>query len=200
MQDAFLVALERWPRDGLPDNPAAWIVTAARNRALDRIRSEQRWAGRRVALEAELRTIGDGEPDEQAPVSPIVDDRLRLVFTVCHPALAPEAREKLRRGIIEIGNTSDMVYVALGAPDDEYETTSARGKEKTWIYNSYHEDYAGNVQTGYHRMLVYDPATKGYFVYFEPVYNDVYTERIEERIRITFQDGKVTVIEQPKPY
>lgn len=115
-------------------------------------------------------------------------------------ALTPEAREKLRRGIIEIGNTSDMVYVALGAPDDEYETTSARGKEKTWIFNSYHQDYAGNVQTGYYRTLVYDPATKGYFVYFEPVYNDVYTERIEERIRITFQDGKVTVIEQPKPY
>jgi RNA polymerase sigma-70 factor, ECF subfamily len=96
VQDAFLVALERWPRDGLPDNPAAWIVTAARNRALDRIRSEQRWAGRRAALEAELRTVGepeDAEPEE--PVSPIVDDRLRLIFTVCHPALAPEARVAL---------------------------------------------------------------------------------------------------------
>lgn len=115
-------------------------------------------------------------------------------------ALAPEAREKLRRGIIEIGNTTDMVYVALGAPDDEYETTSARGKEKTWVFNSYHQDYAGNIQTGYHRVLVYDPAAKGYVVYYEPVYDDVYTERIEERIRITFQDGKVTVIEQPKPY
>ncbi|MBS0633585.1 MAG: hypothetical protein JSS11_16870 [Verrucomicrobia bacterium] len=114
-------------------------------------------------------------------------------------ALDPAAREKLRRGIIEIGNTTDMVYLALGQPDDEYETTSARGKEKTWIFNSYQQDYAGTVQTGYHRMLVYDPATKGYIVYFEPVYNNVYTERIEERIRITFQDGKVTVIEQPKP-
>lgn len=115
-------------------------------------------------------------------------------------ALTPEAREKLRRGIIEIGNTSDMVYVALGAPDDEYETTSTRGKEKTWVFNSYHQDYAGNVQTGYHRMLVYDPAIKGYVVYYEPVYDDVYVDRVEERIRITFQDGKVTVIEQPKPY
>lgn len=95
VQDAFLVALERWPRDGLPDNPAAWIVTTARNRALDRIRSEQRWAGRRTALEAELRTVGSGEPEADAPVSPIVDDRLRLVFTVCHPALAPESRVAL---------------------------------------------------------------------------------------------------------
>ncbi|MDA0170374.1 sigma-70 family RNA polymerase sigma factor [Solirubrobacter taibaiensis] len=95
VQDAFLVALERWPRDGLPDNPAAWIVTAARNRALDRIRSEQRWAGRRAALEAELRTVGDAEAEDDTPVSPIVDDRLRLIFTVCHPALAPEARVAL---------------------------------------------------------------------------------------------------------
>ena len=95
MQDAFLTALERWPRDGLPDNPAAWIVTAARNRALDRIRSEKRWAGRRVALEAELRALGGSEEDgEEAaePVSPIPDERLRLIFTTCHPALAPEAR------------------------------------------------------------------------------------------------------------
>jgi RNA polymerase sigma-70 factor (ECF subfamily) len=92
VQDAFLTALERWPRDGLPDNPAAWIVTAARNRALDRIRSERRWVGRRVALEAELRSLGGDEEGEEQLVSPIPDERLRLIFTVCHPALAPEAR------------------------------------------------------------------------------------------------------------
>jgi RNA polymerase sigma-70 factor (ECF subfamily) len=93
VQDAFLTALERWPVHGLPDNPAAWIVTAARNRALDRIRSERRWAGRRAALEAELRALGGGEDDEEPElVSPIPDERLRLIFTTCHPALAPEAR------------------------------------------------------------------------------------------------------------
>jgi RNA polymerase sigma-70 factor (ECF subfamily) len=93
VQDAFLTALEKWPEQGLPDNPAAWIVTAARNRALDRIRRERRWAARRVTLEAELRALGGGEEDEyEPPVSPIPDDRLRLIFTVCHPALAPEAR------------------------------------------------------------------------------------------------------------
>src|SRR4051794_6943333 len=91
VQDAFLVALERWPRDGAPANPAAWIATAARNRAIDRIRRERRWAGRRVALEAELRALG-GEDEEESLVSPIPDERLRLIFTVCHPALAPEAR------------------------------------------------------------------------------------------------------------
>jgi RNA polymerase sigma-70 factor (ECF subfamily) len=95
VQDAFLTALERWPRDGLPDNPPGWIVTAARNRALDRIRSEKRWAGRRVALEAELRALGGSEEEDFAEaesVSPIPDERLRLIFTTCHPALAPEAR------------------------------------------------------------------------------------------------------------
>ena len=96
MQDAFLTALERWPERGLPDNPAAWIVTAARNRALDRIRTERRWAGRRVVLEAELRALGgDSDDDEAELVSPIPDERLRLIFTTCHPALAPESRVAL---------------------------------------------------------------------------------------------------------
>ena len=92
MQDAFLVALERWPRDGVPANPAAWIVTVARNRALDRIRRERRWEGRRAALETELRALGGDEEEAEELVSPIPDERLRLIFTVCHPALAPEAR------------------------------------------------------------------------------------------------------------
>jgi RNA polymerase sigma-70 factor (ECF subfamily) len=95
VQDAFLTALEHWPEHGMPANPAAWIVTAARNRALDRIRTERRWVGRRVELAAELRALGGGEDEsvqELELVSPIPDERLRLIFTTCHPALAPEAR------------------------------------------------------------------------------------------------------------
>src|SRR3954470_4123118 len=95
VQDAFLVALERWPVRGVPENPAAWIVTAARNRAIDRIRSERRWAGRRPALEAELRALGGSDDEESDLVSPIPDDRLRLIFTTCHPALSAEARVAL---------------------------------------------------------------------------------------------------------
>ena len=92
VQDAFLVALERWPRDGVPANPAAWIVTAARNRAIDRIRSEQRWARRARRWRPSCARWAGAMTTSEELVSPIPDERLRLIFTVCHPALAPEAR------------------------------------------------------------------------------------------------------------
>lgn len=112
--------------------------------------------------------------------------------------LGPEEKEKLRRGEIDIGNTPDMVYIALGRPDEKYDTTTAQGKETVWVYNSYHQEYEGNVHTGYHRIVLFDPVRKRYAVYFEPVYADVYSEHQEEHIRVTFVNDKVTTIEQPK--
>jgi RNA polymerase sigma-70 factor (ECF subfamily) len=87
VQDAFAVALERWPTDGLPDNPGAWITTTARNRAIDRLRRERRLRERSDTLRqlARLEALGD-------EMSEIPDERLRLIFTCCHPALAPDAR------------------------------------------------------------------------------------------------------------
>jgi RNA polymerase sigma-70 factor, ECF subfamily len=93
VQDAFLVALERWPRSGVPGNPGAWITTTARNKAVDRLRRERRLAEKQTEL-AQLMTLEAGEPD-QHDRSKIVDDRLRLIFTCCHPALSPEARVAL---------------------------------------------------------------------------------------------------------
>jgi RNA polymerase sigma-70 factor, ECF subfamily len=91
VQDAFAIALERWPRDGTPENPGAWIVATARNRAIDRIRRERTLA-RKTELLAGLEELRrQGEDD----VSSIPDERLSLVFTCCHPALAPEARVAL---------------------------------------------------------------------------------------------------------
>ena len=113
-------------------------------------------------------------------------------------SLAPEEREKLRRGVIDIGNTPDMVYIALGNPDEKHETTTADGRETVWVYNSYHREYEGNVHTGYRRILVYDPARKRYTVFYDPVYADVYSEHREEKIRIIFKNDHVSVIEQPK--
>jgi RNA polymerase sigma-70 factor (ECF subfamily) len=93
VQDAFLVALERWPRTGLPANPGAWITTTARNKAIDRLRRERRLAEKQTEL-AQLMTLEAGEPG-QHDRSKIVDDRLRLIFTCCHPALSSEARVAL---------------------------------------------------------------------------------------------------------
>ena len=90
MQDAFTTALERWPRDGTPANPGAWIITTARNRAIDRLRREQSFA-RKAELLARLESL----PAEEDDVSSIPDDRLALVFTCCHPALGAEARVAL---------------------------------------------------------------------------------------------------------
>jgi RNA polymerase sigma-70 factor (ECF subfamily) len=92
VQDAFLVALEVWPERGVPRNPAAWITTTARNKAIDRIRRARRLEHKLRELEALVPAVP--EEDEIEDTS-IPDDRLRLIFTCCHPALAPEARVAL---------------------------------------------------------------------------------------------------------
>jgi RNA polymerase sigma-70 factor (ECF subfamily) len=97
VQDAFVVALERWPHDGVPGNPAAWITTTARNAAIDRVRRTRR-LGEKTAILAGLETL---RPPAEQPgevgedVMSIPDDRLRLIFTCCHPALAPDAQVAL---------------------------------------------------------------------------------------------------------
>jgi RNA polymerase sigma factor (sigma-70 family) len=84
--EAFIVAMERWPRDGVPPNPGGWLATTATRKAIDRLRREsQRDAKHRAA-----RIMHDDTPPE--PTGPVEDDRLRLVFICCHPALAMEAR------------------------------------------------------------------------------------------------------------
>jgi RNA polymerase sigma-70 factor, ECF subfamily len=94
VQDAFLVALEVWPSRGLPRNPAAWITTTARNKAIDRLRRARRLEDKVQELEALVPPYEEDEVDE-VDDSTIPDDRLRLIFTCCHPALAPEARVAL---------------------------------------------------------------------------------------------------------
>jgi RNA polymerase sigma-70 factor (ECF subfamily) len=88
VQDAFAAAVQRWPADGVPPSPAGWIITTSRNRAIDRLRREST----RGAREAEAALAAMPEPPEEGPVP---DDRLRLIFTCCHPALAPAAQVAL---------------------------------------------------------------------------------------------------------
>ena len=102
LQEAFITALETWPTRGVPDNPGAWITTTARNRAIDRLRRNRVLAekaellGRQGLIEEELAAIDpDAALDGADAMNPIVDDRLRLIFTCCHPALALDARVAL---------------------------------------------------------------------------------------------------------
>ncbi len=107
-------------------------------------------------------------------------------------------QDKIKQGIIDLGFTEDLVYVALGAPDQKRETINATGKSVTWIYNTYYDRYDGTGFAGYHRSVYYDPYLRAYRMYYRPVFADSYIQEKEERIRIVFQNGKVTAIEQAK--
>ncbi len=110
VQDAFAIALERWATDGLPRNPGAWIVTTARNRAIDRIRREKVFQ-RKAELLGRLQEL----PAEEDDVSAIPDERLALVFTCCHPALSAESRVALT--LREVGGltTGEIAHAFLVA-------------------------------------------------------------------------------------
>jgi RNA polymerase sigma-70 factor, ECF subfamily len=94
LQDAYTSAVRTWSRDGVPGNPAGWLLTAARNRARDRLRREATLA-RKLPLLAVDDDVAPGSADGDGDVTTIRDERLRLLFTCCHPALAPEARVAL---------------------------------------------------------------------------------------------------------
>ena len=111
VQDAFATALERWPRDGMPRNAGAWIVTAARNRAIDRIRRDQVFRRKAEAL-ARLEELPD---EEESDLSAIPDERLALVFTCCHPALAAESRVALTLREVAGLTTGEIAHAFLVA-------------------------------------------------------------------------------------
>jgi RNA polymerase sigma-70 factor (ECF subfamily) len=93
LQDAFGAALEQWPRDGIPSNPRTWLVSTGRNRAIDRLRRDARFVAQVDEPVASTLSVDVVEPIENE--SGVEDDRLRLIFTCCHPALAPESQVAL---------------------------------------------------------------------------------------------------------
>jgi RNA polymerase sigma-70 factor (ECF subfamily) len=95
VQDAFVVATERWRGDGIPPNPAGWIVTTARNRAIDDLRRSARGRGLHEQLGAAAATSAEPGAERHAEDGPVRDDQLRLIFTCCHPALRAEQQVAL---------------------------------------------------------------------------------------------------------
>ena len=108
VQEAFEAALQRWPVSGIPPAPAGWIITTARNRAIDRLRRE---ASRDARHAAALQLLEQDEPGEHD----VQDERLRLIFTCCHPALGPEARVALTLKLLGGLETAEIARAFLAA-------------------------------------------------------------------------------------
>ncbi len=123
--EALLVAVERWPTDGVPPNPGGWLTTVAAHKALDRIRRERR----RQDKYAEVAHMDDGRDETPEPTGPVEDDRLRLVFTCCHPALAPENRVALTLRLLG-GLTVAEIAGAFFVPETTMAQRITRSKQK----------------------------------------------------------------------
>jgi RNA polymerase sigma-70 factor, ECF subfamily len=124
VQDAFAAAVDRWPRTGPPPSPAGWIITTARNRAIDRLRREAVREDRHAEAAA-LHAVTDDAPEE----GPVRDDRLRLIFTCCHPALAPDARVALTLRLLG-GLSAAEIARAFLVPDATMAQRLVRAKRK----------------------------------------------------------------------
>ncbi|ROL91465.1 RNA polymerase sigma factor [Pseudomonas chlororaphis] len=112
LHEAFFVAVERWQRDGVPDNPRAWLVSAGRFKAIDGLRRRARFAASQAALVSQLEELEQADWSEED----LEDDRLRLIFTCCHPALAADAQVPLTlREICDL-TTEEIARAFLSAP------------------------------------------------------------------------------------
>lgn len=111
-------------------------------------------------------------------------------------SLNPGTQKRLQKGKINLGDTQDMVYIALGDPDEKRDRTEAGGVSTTWIYRTYWQQYEGSAWVGWHRVIV--PAGRSFVVYHEPITQDIYRERVDEVIRVTFTKGVVSAVEQNK--
>jgi RNA polymerase sigma-70 factor (ECF subfamily) len=127
VQDAFAVAIEKWPDNGLPENPAAWITATSRNRAIDRLRREKRLGEKTEALGQLARLEASAE--EHVEQTAIPDDRLRLIFTCCHPALATDLQVALTLRSLG-GLTTPEIARAFLVPEPTMAQRLVRAKRK----------------------------------------------------------------------
>lgn len=115
-QDALVAALEQWPRDGVPDNPGAWLTTTAKRRAIDLVRRREQYARKLEEVGRDLSVTAPHHLDEPSDPDDIDDDLLRLVFTACHPVLSAEARIALTLRLVG-GLTTPEIARAFLAPE-----------------------------------------------------------------------------------
>ena len=112
VQEAFAIALAQWPSRGIPPSPAGWLITTARNKALDSLRREASRSERQQAAQL-LNDVEQANDAEQAEEPDVRDDHLRLIFTCCHPALAPEAQVALTLRLIGGLSTDEIAHAFL---------------------------------------------------------------------------------------
>lgn len=129
-QDALVIALERWPTTGVPDNPGAWLMATAKHRAIDRLRRDQVLERKQAELGREVQLQAELGPDPDAAVEDYVgDDLLRLMFTACHPVLSTEARVALTLRLLG-GLTTDEIARAYLVPEPTIAQRIVRAKRK----------------------------------------------------------------------
>lgn len=115
-----------------------------------------------------------------------------------YQALPASEQQRLQRGAINIGDSPEMVYIALGSPDERRDSTTADGTRSTWIYKTYWQQYEGTAWLGYRRVIVPARNGRGYVIFHEPVTQDVYRTHVDETIRVTFARGVVSQIDQQR--
>ena len=114
-----------------------------------------------------------------------------------YEALTPQEQQRLKRGMINVGDNADMVYIALGQPEEKRTVSTADGTHEMWIYRTYWQQYEGSAWVGWHRWIVPAANGRGFVIFHEPVTQDFYSTRVDDVIRVTFdRNGVVQTVEQ----
>ena len=113
-------------------------------------------------------------------------------------SLSTATQKSVERGKINVGDTQDMAYIALGNPDETREVSNADGNQLVWVYKTYWQQYEGTAWVGWRRMIVPTSNGRGYVVFHEPVTQELYRTRVDEVIRVSFNNRVVSSVDQQK--